>query len=827
MKAKSLLSVTVLAVAVHLAAAAHANELPVEATDGEVRPLEIVSHEPAIYLNQSVPIGNGQLGASIYGGVDRERLLLNEVTLWSGEPSDWNNPGAKAALPEIRRLLFAGKTKDAEQLCRRLQGPYTQAYLPMGNLDIRFEHGVKSSNATNSVDASQKYSRVLDLRTAIANVNYSFGDVSYRREFFASYPDHVIAVRLTASAPGRMNFLARMDSLLRYRTLVEGRTFILHGKAPRHAEPNYENVDPAIRYADDESGPGMIFECHLRAVVQGGKTWTDHDGVHVQDADEAVLLLSAATSFAGYDKSPSRDGMDPGPVAAARLDAAGKLTFDQLRAGHLEDYQKLFNRVDLHLAGGKPKAATPDAKTADPTTRDPAPAAANDRWRGGFGPPEHSGVPADAALGYQFSRYRMIAASRPGGQPVTLCAGMWNDSVRPPWSFNYTLNETLERAYSGVEIANLGECAEPFVEFMKGLAANGRKTATVNYGMPGWMAHHNSDLWRQSGSVGRYGQGDPVWACFMLGGVWLCENLYNHYSFNADLEFLRATGYPILKGAAEFALAWLVEDPASGWLVTAPSTSPENWYLLPDGQRASVTIGSAADTSLIWELFKNTIGASRVLGVDADLRQQLEQAQARLAPLKIGSKGQLLEWHDEYRETDPQHRHASLLVGLAWGSRITRRETPEWFAAARKSLELRGNGATLPSKVSMCARLEDGELCYRNLDTSLNMAELFVQSHAGEIHLLPALPLAWSDGWVRGLKARGGYGVDVEWRAGRFLTGVIRAKSDGTCRVRVGGPVTVRSADHPVIFTKPEDNVVEFAGRAGQTYTLHAGPNPR
>ena len=302
---------------------------------------------------------------------------------------------------------------------------------------------------------------------------------------------------------------------------------------------------------------------------------------------------------------------------------------------------------------------------------------------------------------------------------------------------------------------------------------------------------------------------------------------YNHYSFNADTAFLHDTGYPILKGAAEFALAWLVEDPNSGFLVTAPSTSPENWYLLPDGQRASVTIGSAADTSLIWELFNNTIAASRVLGVDADFRQKLEQAQARLEPLKIGSHGQLLEWQEEYRETDPQHRHASLLVGLIWGSRITRRGTPEWFAAARKSLELRGKGATLPSKLSLCARLEDGELCYRNLDTSLNMAELFVQSHAGDIHLLPALPQAWPAGSVRGLKARGGYTVDVEWHGGRFLKGGIRAQADGQCRVRVNVPVTVRSGDNPVNCARPVDDVIEFAVQAGQSYVLSASPNPR
>ncbi len=414
----------------------------------------------------------------------------------------------------------------------------------------------------------------------------------------------------------------------------------------------------------------------------------------------------------------------------------------------------------------------------------------------------------------------MIASSRPGGQPETLGGGMWVDSLRPPRSFNHTINENLEKMYSGVEIANLSKCAEPYVDFMRGLAANGLQTAEVNYGLPGWVAHHNADLWRQSGNVGRYGEGDPVWAFFNLGGVWLCENLYNHYSFNGDTAFLRETGYPILKGAAEFALAWLVQDPKTGLLVTAPSTSPENWYLLPDGRRAAVTIASAIDTSLTWQILQNTVAASRVLGVDEAFRHQLEQAQARLQPLKIGSKGQLLEWYDEYPETERTHRHASLLVGLAWGTRITKRGTPELFAAARKSLELRGPGGGLPQKLRMCARLEDGELCYRNLDTTLNLAELFLQSHAEEIHLLPALPAAWPEGQVTGLKARGGYIVDVAWRGGRVLTAKIHAAFAGRCRVRRAAPVTAAAAGNRVRYTIPEEDVVEFDVQPGQTYDL-------
>ncbi|MFA6292546.1 MAG: glycoside hydrolase family 95 protein [Victivallales bacterium] len=769
------------------------------------RPLRIVSHQPANTFTEGTPIGNGQLGATIFGNVGAERLGLNDVTLWSGEPSDWNNPDAKVALPEIRRLLFDGKIKEAEMLCRRLQGPYAQAYMPMGNLMICFEHASvqgwgQGGPVLRGGSGASAYLRELDLRTAVATVEYGFGAVRYKREYFASNPGQVIAIRFSASAAGRMSFLARMDSLLRYLTLVEDSTFILRGKAPRHAEPNYEDVDPAILYADDETGPGMNFECHLRAIVRGGRTWTDHDGVHVQGADEVMLLVSAATSFAGYDKSPSREGIDPRPVARARLDAAAKQTFDQLQDTHIRDYQALFNRVDLHLEG---------------SISDPIPAEI------GFSPMPPSTAPEAIALGYQYSRYRTISASRPGGQPLTLCGGMWNESVRPPWSFNYTINENLQKHYSGVEVANLSECAEPYIDLMRGLAVNGRKTAEVNYGLPGWLAHHNTDLWRHTGAVGRYGEGRPTWACFQLGGAWLCENLYNHYLFNGDQAFLRDTAYPILKGASEFALAWLVEDPKTGYLVTAPSTSPENEYLLPDGQRAAVTIGSAIDISLIWELFKNTIAAAHTLGIDEDFQRQLEQAQARLQPLKIGSHGRILEWYGEYPEAMPDHHHASLLVGLAWGTRITRRGTPELFAAARRTLEIRGTGGILPCKLSMCARLEDGELCYRFLDTSLNMAELFLQSRYGEIHFLPALPNAWPTGYVKGLKACGSYVVDVEWREGRILKGTIHAKFDGRCRVRADASVdSVTSDGQRISHSIPEENVAKFDVQAGRTYEL-------
>lgn len=761
---------------------------------------------PAMAFGETLPVGNGLLGASVYGNVDRERLILNESSLWSGEPSDWNNPAARAILPEVRRLLFSGKFAEAELLCRKMQGPYTQSYLPMGELNLTFEHGAPSTpeiwseapGVTARAGLAGRsylgYARELDLQTAIARVVYRFGGNEYRREVFASYPDRVLVIRLSSGKAGRLSFVAKLGSLLRHATLVEGDTLVLRGKAPRHAEPNYEDIDPPILYSEDEHGPGMTFECRVRATAEGGSVRVDHDGIHVRSADAVTLLISGATSFSGYDKSPSKSGRDPGALSRAALVAASRKSFSELREAHLRDHRELFDRVRFHVRD---------------INRPPG----NETERGS--------PKSNPALAFHYARYRLIASSRNGGQPCTLGGGMWNDSVRPPWSYNYTINENTQKQYAHVEAVNLAECAEPYIDFMQGLAVNGRKTARTNYGFRGWVAHHNTDLWRQSSPVGRFGQGDVAWANFMAGGIWLCENLYNHYAFNGDRKFLADRCYPILKGACEFALDWLVED-KGGHLVTAPSTSPEARYLLPNGESCGVSIATAADMSLVWELFKNTIEACRTLGVDSDFRQTLEGAQSRLRPLKTGSKGQLLEFYEEYPDRDPLHRHASHLLGLSWGSRISKRNTPKLFAAARTSWDLRGpEGSNLPDRQSMAGRFEDGELAYRILRNGgrpLAVMEMLLHSHLGELHLLPALPKAWPEGHLMGVKARGGFTLDIEWKEGRLAKTVIRAKLSGLCRVRAAVALSVKSSGKAVNTRQPEPLVIEFEAKAGEEY---------
>jgi alpha-L-fucosidase 2 len=756
-------------------------------------------------------IGNGLFGASISGAVDRDRLALNESSLWSGEPKDWNVPSAKTTLPEIRRLLFDGKFHEADTLTRKLEGPYTQTYLPMGDLWIRWEHASKTGGT-----GADEYARELDLRTAIATVDYSFAQTDFKREYFASYPDRVLAMRFTSSGSGRISFLARMDSPLRFRTSFDGNTYVMRGKAPYEDEPNYENVEPAVFYADGESDPGMAFDCHVRAVAKGGKTWVDADGVHVQGADAAVLLMTGATSFNGFDKSPSKQGRDCRAAARAALDSAAKKSYEQLRDAHVKDYQAIFDRMDMYVA-----------PSAQPASAGAAPVVAGGRaggaGRGGGGAASSAGAD-DPGLSFQEARYRIVASSRTGGQPIALSGGMWQESVRPGWSGNYTINENLQKQYACVWAANLAECAEPFVKFMQELAVNGRKTAEVNYGMGGWVAHHNSDVWRHTGMVGRYGEGDPVWAMFAVGGIWLCINLWYHYQFSGDIETLRKDVYPVLKGAAEFAMDWLVEDPKTKMLTTAPSASPENWYLLPDGKRCAVTIGAACDLELIWELFKETIEASTILNVDADFRAQIEKAQSRMQPLKIGSKGQIVEWYDEYRETEPNHRHASLLIGLAWGTMFNRLENPKLFEAARKTLEMRGPGGGLPQKQLMQARLGDGTTPRGG--GGLYVTENLLQSHLGAIQLLPALPAAWRDGWVKGLRARGGYTVDLEWRGGKIYKAVIHSKFAGKCRVRAAAALNVASGGKrlPLSFVPGSDVMTQevSSGQVGAMRTIEA-----
>ncbi|MGA0559605.1 glycoside hydrolase family 95 protein [Larkinella sp. VNQ87] len=765
------------------------------------KPSAIWYRQPARNWNEALPVGNGRLGAMVFGRPADELIQLNESSLWSGGPVDRNpNPGVAKYLPEIREALFREDYNEAAKLTQKMQGLYTEAYQPLGDLLLK----------QALTGQPTEYRRELNIENASATTRFRVDGVTYTREIFVSAPDQVMVLRLTADKKGALNMTAATRNPHPVTKLVMGRDeLVVRGKAPAHADPNYVDYNPKPVIYDDPAGcRGMRFDWRVKVRSTDGMVSADTAGIRIQNASEAVLLLTAATSFNGFDKCPDREGRDEKQLADGYLKKALAKSVDGLRRDHVADYQRYFNRVKLTLG------TSPSALNLPMDER-------LQRYA------EEAADPELESLYFQFGRYLLISSSRPGGVPANL-QGLWNPMVRPPWSSNYTTNINTEMNYWPAEMVNLSELHTPLLDWIQYMAVTGRETTKNFYNARGWTVHHNSDLWGTSNPVGDKGKGSPSWANWAVGGAWLSQHLFDHYQFTGDKKYLRDYAYPLLKDAALFCLDWLVED-KQGRLVTAPSTSPENVFVTDQGVKQSVSVATTMDMGLIWDLFTNVIQASEQLGVDAELRKELSEKKKKLFPLQVGKNGNLQEWYKDWQDEDPQHRHVSHLYVLHPGREISPLTTPKLADAARKTLEIRGDGGTGWSKswkINFWARLHDGNHAYKllrellkltgmegtdyakgggtypnlfcahppfqidgNFGGTSGMGEMLLQSHDGLLNLLPARPDAWAIGEVKGLKARGGYELDMDWQSGKLTRVVVRSTLGGNCRLRVTTPL--------------------------------------
>lgn len=755
---------------------------------------------PAEYFEEALVIGNGTMGATLYGGVKKDKISFNDITLWTGEPESENSsPDAFNVIPEIRALLDNEDYEGADKAQYKVQGHYSENYQPLGTLTIEY---------LDDTAGISDYHRWLDIGNATARTQYLKDGKLFTSDYFASAPDSVIVIRLKSENKEGIHASLSFDSPLPHSSQVADNEISVEGYAAYHSFPVYYKAEDKHRYDPER---GIHFKTLVRVLSVDGsvKDRYSDSRIEIDGSTEVLILIANVTSFNGFDKDPVKEGRNYRSHVEKRMKCAVGKTYDALREAHIRDYKYYFDRVKLDLGD------TDDDIAALPTDKQLL-----------FYTDCKQRNPDLEELYFQFGRYLLISSSRTSGVPANL-QGLWNESVLPPWSSNYTVNINLEENYWASGTANLIEMQYPLIEFIANLSKTGRKTAKDYYGVErGWCLGHNSDIWAMTCPVG-LNEGDPSWACWTMGGTWLSTHIWEHYLFTLDKEFLREF-YPVLKGAAEFCMDWLVEK--DGKLVTSPGTSPENKYITPDGYVGATSYGNTSDLAMIRECLMDAAEASKVLGVDKSFRKRIKKTLSRLYPYQIGKDGNLQEWYYDWQDQDPYHRHQSHLFGLYPGHHLSVEETPELAAACARTLEIKGDETTGWStgwRVNLLARLQEGEKAYHmyrrllryvspdnykgedarrgggtypnlldahspfqidgNFGGCSGVIEMLMQSSTNKIVLLPALPESWADGKVQGICARGGFVVDMEWKNREVVSLIVSSLKGGQTEICFNG----------------------------------------
>ena len=755
---------------------------------------------PAEYFEEALVIGNGTMGATLYGGVKKDKISFNDITLWTGEPESENSsPDAFNVIPEIRALLDNEDYEGADKAQYKVQGHYSENYQPLGTLTIEY---------LDDTAGISDYHRWLDIGNATARTQYLKDGKLFTSDYFASAPDSVIVIRLKSENKEGIHALLSFDSPLPHSSQVADNEISVEGYAAYHSFPVYYKAEDKHRYDPER---GIHFKTLVRVLSVDGsvKNRYSDSRIEIDGSTEVLILIANVTSFNGFDKDPVKEGRNYRSHVEKRMKCTIGKTYDALREAHIRDYKYYFDRVKLDLGN------TDDDIAALPTDKQLL-----------FYTDCKQQNPDLEELYFQFGRYLLISSSRTSGVPANL-QGLWNESVLPPWSSNYTVNINLEENYWASGTTNLIEMQYPLIEFIANLSKTGRKTAKDYYGVErGWCLGHNSDIWAMTCPVG-LNEGDPSWACWTMGGTWLSTHIWEHYLFTLDKGFL-CKFYPVLKGAAEFCMDWLVEK--DGKLVTSPGTSPENKYITPDGYVGATSYGNTSDLAMIRECLIDAAEASKVLGVDKSFRKRIKKTLSRLYPYQVGKDGNLQEWYYDWQDQDPYHRHQSHLFGLYPGHHLSVEETPELAAACARTLQIKGDETTGWStgwRVNLLARLRDGEKAYHmyrrllryvspdnykgedarrgggtypnlldahspfqidgNFGGCSGVIEMLMQSSTNKIVLLPALPESWADGSVQGICARGGFVVNMEWKNREVVSLIVSSLKGGQTEICFNG----------------------------------------